>query len=369
MATATIPATGRRAVIAALLGHGELPERMGLNEHFWPHIGENSWHAQGLPVGDDVVGRFDLDLRCALWYGPRGPRPDLAATLEESPEWVVQRDGWGAITKTWKAKAGTPEHIGFTITSPEIWYRDFRDGLRGIDPSQAVDAAAIAEKTRQAREEDRFATWSFMFVFEWMRKVLGDVTMLECLMLEKEFIHDFNTCFTDHFIAVFDHLFAAIGKPDGIHFYEDLGYTRAPFASPRCHCEMVQPYHRRLFGFFKDHGLPIIMHTCGDFRPHLPAMVEAGVDCVQALEAKTGMDVVALAREWKDRLCFMGNLDVRAYESGDWPRLQAEIRGKLRGMRELRAPYIAMSDHSIPPTVTLADFERSLELIRAEWRY
>jgi uroporphyrinogen decarboxylase len=120
---------------------------------------------------------------------------------------------------------------------------------------------------------------------------------------------------------------------------------------------------------FKDHNLPVIMHTCGDFRPHLPAIVDSGVDCIQAMEAKTGMNVVELAREWKDKLCFMGNLDVRAFESNDRQRLEAEVLGKIRGLRELRAPYIVMSDHSIPPSVNLDTFRWYVELVRRNYRY
>jgi uroporphyrinogen-III decarboxylase len=115
--------------------------------------------------------------------------------------------------------------------------------------------------------------------------------------------------------------------------------------------------------------LPIILHTCGDFRPHIESIIESGVDCIQALEAKTGMNVVKLAEQYKDRLCFMGNIDVRALESGDRKRIQEECLGKLNGMKALRAPYVFMSDHSIPPSVTVADYEFMLELFWKNCRY
>lgn len=365
----TLTTTGRRETIAALLTHGDLPARMGLNEHFWPHIVDNAWGAQGLEADCDMVSRFDLDLRCVQWHNPPDPRPDLATVVEETAEWQVRRDGWGATCKYWKHRAGTPEHVGFAIASPEIWWRDYRDAFLAQPVAADTDFAAIRAAREAAQAEDRFTTYAFAFVFEQLRAHLGDVVMLEGLMLEKDFIHDVNRCITDHFLAWFEHLFAQAGLPDGIHMYEDLGYTRGPFASPACHREMILPYHREIMALFKDHGLPVIMHTCGDFRPHLPAIVETGVDCIQALEGKTGMDVVALAREWKHALCFMGNFDIRAYESGDRTRIADEIVGKMRGMRELRAPFVAMSDHSIPPSVSLADFEYSLELIRDNWRY
>lgn len=358
-----------RDVISALLSHRELPERMGLHEHFWPHIRENAWTAQGMPEGADFGDHFDLDLRCVQWTDLPGPRPDLVAVIAEDEESVTRRGAWGDVTRTWKHRAGTPEHVGFTIETPEAWYGDFRDAFLAQDPLEGIDLAAIGQRLATARAEGRFATYSFMFVFEWLRRVFGDVFMLESLLLEPDLIHDFNRCVTDRLVAIHERLFAVAGKPDGIHFYEDLGYTQAAFASPDCHRELILPYHKELVGFFKAHGLPVIMHTCGDFRPHLPAIVEAGIDGIQALEAKTGMDVVDLAREWKDQLCFMGNLDVRPFESGDRAAIEGEIVAKVRGMRELRAPYIIMSDHSIPPSVDLDDYRFALEVMRREWSY
>ena len=88
---------------------------------------------------------------------------------------------------------------------------------------------------------------------------------------------------------------------------------------------MVLPYHKQLFDFFKDHDLQVILHSCGDFRPHMEAIIESGADCIQAMEAKTGMNVLTLAERYKDRLCFMGNIDIRAIESGDRDRIRDEV--------------------------------------------
>jgi uroporphyrinogen decarboxylase len=357
-----------REIIKALLAK-EIPERVGLNESFWPHIIENAWGEQGIEPGTDFRKRFNLDLRSISWFSAPPPRPDLACVVDESDEWIVNRDGWGASFKHWKHKAGTPEHISFSVSNPDIWKQEYRDAFEAIDVRDHVDLDALKNNYNVAMAGDRFVTYSGLFVFEELRKILGDVTMLESLLLEPEWIHDFCTLMTKKNIEHFELLFNEVGLPDGLHIYEDLGYTAAPFASPACHREMVLPYHKQLFGFFKDHNLPIIMHTCGDFRPHIDSIMEAGVDCIQAMEAKTGMDVVKLAEQYKDKLCFMGNIDIRELESGDRNRIKAECLGKLNGMKALRAPYVYMSDHSIPPSVAVKDYEYMLELFWEHCRY
>jgi hypothetical protein len=61
--------------------------------------------------------------------------------------------------------------------------------------------------------------------------------------------------------------------------------------------------------------------------------------------------------------------DTRALESGDRDRIRGECLGKLNAMKELRAPYIYMSDHSIPPSVSVSDYEYMLELFWMNCRY
>lgn len=358
----------KRDTIRALLRH-EVPERFGLHEHFWPHLIPNAWAAQGLAEGTDFTERFNLDMRAMFWGSVPGPRPDMVATLEKTDDTEVTRDAWGAVFKRWTRKAGTPEHMGFAVTDGETWRRDFREATRALDMRLTVDLPKAREQYRKLMAGDEWVSFSGLAVFEEMRRIMGDVAMLEAMVEDPDFITDFCTVMTDKHLEYWDHVVREVGRPDGFHIYEDLGYTQAPFMSPAMHRELILPHHKRFFGFLKDLGVPLIVHTCGDFRPHIPSLVEAGVDCIQAMEAKTGMNVVTLAETWKDRLTFMGNLDVRALESGDRDRIRDEAMTKLEGMRRLRAPWIFMSDHSIPPTVKLSDYEFLLTIYRENSRY
>jgi hypothetical protein len=62
----------QREIIKALLAK-EIPERVGLNEHFWPHIIDNAWGEQGIPDDVDYVERFNLDIRSVAGFGCPGP--------------------------------------------------------------------------------------------------------------------------------------------------------------------------------------------------------------------------------------------------------------------------------------------------------
>ena len=42
--------------------------------------------------------------------------------------------------------------------------------------------------------------------------------------------------------------------------------------------EVFLPYYKEFIGFFKDYGLPVILHTCGDVRKAVPLIIETGFD-------------------------------------------------------------------------------------------
>ena len=206
-----------RDVIKALLNK-ELPDRVGLHEHFWPYMIENAWGEQGFEKGVNFTEHFDLDIQGVSWFSAPGPRPDLTEVVEESDEWIVRKDAWGASIKTWKHKAGAPVHIDFSVTSPDVWNKDYREAFMAID--------------------------------------------------------------------VRDHV--------------NLDEVRSTY---------------------------------------------------------------------KDDLCFMGNINVHVLETSDRDRIREECLGKLNGMKEMRAPNIYMSDHSVPPSVKLDDYRYMLELYHENCTY
>ena len=98
----------------------------------------------------------------------------------------------------------------------------------------------------------------------------------------------------------------------------------------------------------------------------MPHMIEAGIDMLQAMEVKAGMDVVRLNKLYGDKIGFMGNIDIREIISNDRNRIDAELKKKILPLMATKTPYILSSDHSTPPDVDYASLlyfrDRGLEL-------
>lgn len=94
-----------------------------------------------------------------------------------------------------------------------------------------------------------------------------------------------------------------------------------------------------------------------------------GFDCLQPMEAKAGCEVLEYARQYRDRLCFVGNMDVTVLNTNDRSKVRDEVVGKRRALQELRAAYVFHSDHSIPPDVRYDTYRYAPELWKAPRDY
>jgi uroporphyrinogen decarboxylase len=107
------------------------------------------------------------------------------------------------------------------------------------------------------------------------------------------------------------------------------------------------------------------MHSCGFIEPLLPDMIDAGIDCLQVIEVKAGMDLLRLHRLYGERIALMGGIDVRALYTNDRAVIDRELEAKIPAVKQGYG-YVLHSDHSIPATVdyeTYAYFiKKGLEL-------
>jgi len=163
-------------------------------------------------------------------------------------------------------------------------------------------------------------------------------------------IRDMIQVYSDMTINMQEILFAKEGLPDGIWYYEDMGFKARPFMSPAMYNELILPAHKRTVGFAHERGMPVIMHICGFVEPLLPGIVEAGVDCLQAIEVKAGMDLLRIFKNYGEVLSLIGGLDVRALCTNDKATIDRELEAKIHIVKQ-NYGYCLHSDHSIPKTV------------------
>jgi uroporphyrinogen decarboxylase len=202
-------------------------------------------------------------------------------------------------------------------------------------------------------------------VFECIHPVCGHVNMLIGMADDPDWVKDMADTYARLTIDLQKMLFEREGLPDGVWYYEDMGYKGSPFMSPAMYRDIIQPAHAATIGCAHGLGLPVIMHSCGYVAPLLPGMIEAGIDCLQVIEVKAGMDLLELHRLYGGKIAFMGGIDVRALYTNDRAVIDAELEAKIPVAKQ-GYNLVLHSDHSIPKTVEYGTYryfvQKGLEL-------
>lgn len=359
-----------------LLQKGQ-PEFIGLFESFWAETAEN-WTAQGhLTKTDPHTGEkrnvspsefFGLDIVGTSGWFDLLPYRGVQDILEENDEWYIYRNGAGAVFKLWKNRSGTPEHIDFHMTERKVWDQEYRQHLLQVD-----DARFDIEGTRNAvqywQDKDIFSVSGHICLWEILRESAGDVAMFENLLLDPDWIRDFNRVYTDFYKAHFDRLFELTGQPQGVFLYDDLGYKNGLFCSPKVLRELYLPYYQEIIAHFHQKGMPVLFHSCGNIEEALPLFVEMGIDALNPMEVKAGCDVVRFAEKYHEHFAFVGGMDVRILEDGDHSAIKKEVLRIINGIKSVGARYFFGSDHSITPNVKFEDYQYALDVYRDNMYY
>ena len=326
-------------------------DRIPAKETFW---GETvaRWRAEGrLGAEENPDDHFGLDLRVCWAFNLVANLDFKDEIVEETDETKLVRSGNGAVLRWWKNKAGTPEHVDFAVKERETWEKLIRPYLVDAkNDRRRINFEAYRQARKAAADRKVYFVWGGINVFECMHPVCGHENMLVGMALDPDWVRDMCRVYADLTLRMMRLLFAEEGAPDGIWFYEDMGFKERPFMSPQMYKEIVWPSHQRTFGYAHSLGLPVIVHSCGFVEPLVPGLVEAGMDCLQAMEVKAGMDLVRLKKRFGDRLSFMGGMDVRTMVANDRKAIQAELDRKLPAAMA-GGGYCLHSDHSIPSEV------------------
>ena len=338
-------------------------DRIGLFEHFWGDT-RKVWAQEGhIREDEDLADHFGFDMELCWAFNVTADLDFEPVVIEEDEETILTRDGNGALLRRHKLHDATPEHVDFLVKGREKWEEYIKPKLE--PDRRRINFEAYRKARRHAHEHDRFFAWSGVNVFEIMKDVCGHEYMLIGMAMDPDWVRDMANTYAQLTIDLQEILFSEEGWPDGIWYYEDMGFKGRPFMSPAMYREIVQPAHTRTIDYAKSHALPVIMHSCGMVELLLPGMIEAGIDCLQVIEVKAGMDLVKLYKAFGDRLSFMGGIDVRVLYTNDKRQIDAELEAKIPIVKG-NYGYTLHSDHSIPNTVHYDTYryfvDRGLEL-------
>ncbi|MEG1427347.1 MAG: uroporphyrinogen decarboxylase family protein, partial [Oscillospiraceae bacterium] len=306
-------------------------DRIAIYEHFWNDT-QKEWAEQGkIGEHENMDNHFNFDMSECWAFNFTLDLDFVPELIAETEDTITMKDGNGAILKRHKKHDSTPEHIGYTITDKESW--DKVKHFLYADPRR-INFEGYRKAKKEAAEHGRFFCWSGVNVFELIHPICGHENFLMGMILEPEWVEEMCFMFSRVTVELQEMLFQQEGYPDGIWYYEDMGFKEKPFMSPEKYIELIQPYHKYTIDYAHSHNMPVIMHSCGYVATLLPYMIEAGIDCLQVIEIKAGMDLVALYRKYGSKIAFMGGIDVRVLYTNDKAEIDKELEAKIPIVKE-----------------------------------
>jgi uroporphyrinogen decarboxylase len=345
----------------------EEPDRIGKTDSFWEDT-LTRWQKEGLPAGD-AADLFDFDIDY-IYLDASLRLPERL--LEDGPDYTIREDKIGYTAKQWKGRAGALDYLHHAVNTPEEW-RALRERLE-VDfggTSRIADFSyftpfkryptwqEMAERFLQIRRKERFILLNVYGPFEATWRKHGFVASLEDTAQNPGFLIEMAEAHTDLVLRTLEKAAGYGIVPDGLFLIEDMGMNTGLLFSPRTYEQILFPSHRRLGDYLRAHNIHYFMHSDGDIRRLIPRIIASGVQVLQPLEARCGLDLPVLKREYGRELAFMGNISVEAMAAGG-AALEEEVRRKVTAGKQCGG-YIYHSDHSVPSNVPYAHY---VELMR-----
>ncbi len=377
--------TSRERVLMAL--RHEEADRVPIHDAPWASTVQR-WHKEGLPEDPPPAEYFDFEI---VTFGadttPRFP----VKVIEETEDYIVNTTAYGGLRRDRKDYASTPEIIDYPCKSRDNWEKlkdrlapdasrvDWDGGwLSGSAEDERSDESLLETGrtehrrglpgNKKARQQGKFTCYGCAIGYDKIQSYVASEQLLMAIATDQNWVRDMYETDAKLALQMYEIMRDGGFEFDAAWAFCDLGYRNGLLFSPQHYEETLRPTFQRVFDYFQAEGLPIILHSCGNVEELIPYFIEDGLNCLQPLEVKAGMDVVKLKEQFGDRMAFMGGIDVRAMADPDPSLIEEEIRTKITAAKQ-GGGYIYHSDHSIPDNVSFDQYTRVLELVRKYGAY
>jgi len=116
-------------------------------------------------------------------------------------------------------------------------------------------------------------------------------------------------------------------QPDAIFHHDDWGSHNSSFLSPEMFEEFFVSSYQKIYGYFKENGVELIVHHSDSYAANLvPSMIKMGIDIWQG--PVTTNNVPELVKKYGGRISFMGDIDNGVVDREDWSKdvIATEVR-------------------------------------------
>jgi uroporphyrinogen decarboxylase len=235
--------------------------------------------------------------------------------------------------------------MGFPRGNP---LADLPKGLRGYawpDPDDERLVGDLPEKVNGWKREEAFLCGSHRdTLWERCYMLAGMENALCYFYTEPDAMRDVLHRIMDFQMGIARHYMEQ--GVEMVAMSDDLGMQSGLLLSPDLIAEFLVPEYRRLFGFYRRHGVLINFHSCGHIEPVLDLFMELGVDILNPVQA-TANDLEVVRRRTQGRMALIGGVSSGLVMAGPVERIRAEVKARIWQLGR-DGGYFCCADQGMP---------------------
>ena len=232
----------------------------------------------------------------------------------------------------------------------------------GPDGERAFTQGARALRQRTDRAIIGLFGGNLLEIGQFLYRIDG---FLMLLAAEPDRAHAFLDRLVELHLASLERFLGLVGEHiDVILFGDDLGTQTAPQISPAMYREFFKPRHARLWRRAKELAdVKVMLHSCGELRPLLGDLIDAGIDTVNPVQISCpGMHAAELKAEFGQALTLWGGgCDTQDVLPNAAPEAVAEHVKRQVGLLRPGGGFVFQQVHNIlanvPPANIVAMFD------------
>lgn len=310
------------------------------------------WNKEGMPADVDWRDYFGVD-KVADIHVNISPRFE-EKIIEETDRYEIVTTSYGATKKRFKELDSTPEFLDYSITDADAWNKA-KARMKILDDDR-IPWQQLKENYDRWRLEGQWIRANFWFGFDVTHSYLmGTENTLITMLEEPELLTDIFDTYLESCETLFERIWDAGYHFDEIIWYDDMGYKGTTFFSPQTYRELIWPYHKRAVDWAHNRGIYAQLHSCGNIMTLIPDIINTGVDALNPLEIKAGMDPVKIKKEFGEKLTLRGGINAALYHDAG---LVVEQIEKLVPILKENGGYMFATDHTIPNSCSLETMKK-----------
>jgi len=330
-----------------------------------------SWAAVIEDESLDPNRYYDLDIMLVV---PNSDPKFITPQVTVGEDCTIATSGFGCTVKKRNSHledgylAPMEEYIDFSIKSPDDYARfefdDPKDPRRFYAPRQDILSGdgftvlpSYADNVAAVRD-DYCLIGGIYEAWEGLWRTRGIANAMMDLAREPDKVKAFCNRLTDFAIGSMQEQ-ARLSQCQLMYIWGDLGYKTGLLFSPRMWREIFYPPLKRLIEAIHREGCLAIYHSCGH-NPDatIEGLIEAGIDGLNPLEVKAGMDALHIKRTFGDRLVIMGGIDnagALGAPAGDFDTIRRQVLTAFNAAKG--GGFILQTDHTVPGSVPPENYD------------